>query len=313
MDKLGISAYDSSGKMKSMSDIAQNLKSVFGPMTQEMRNFYITQLFGADSSRIAGALMEKGAAGIDEYKKKLVETNAAQQAAVRMDNLAGDWQLFTGSVDMAIVSMGKWITTSVGLRPIVQEMNTIINDMGGFWNGLSPAMQQTIIVVGAVTAALAGLVFVVGAIGIALPAIMTGLSVVTGALAFMVSPIGLVIAAITALGVAYATNFGGFRDAVNGAWAVVQPLFMAIINGVMDLAGKIGTYLNQIKGPMIQIWNEISPYVMAFLTLIGGYFSSQFSAIIMIISGAWDIIKGVFGLAIDIIGGAISIFLNLIT
>lgn len=88
---------------------------------------------------------------------------------------------------------------------------------------------------------------------------------------------------------------------------------MAIINGVMDLAGKIGKYLDQIKGPMIAIWNEISPYVLGFLQLIGGYFANQFGAIIMIISGAWDIIKGVFGLAIDIIGGAISIFLNLIT
>lgn len=95
MDKLGISAYDSSGKMKSMSDIAQNLQDSLKGMTQEQKNFIITQLFGADSSRIAGALMEKGAAGIDEYKKKLVETNAAQQAAIRMDNLAGDWQLFT--------------------------------------------------------------------------------------------------------------------------------------------------------------------------------------------------------------------------
>lgn len=62
---------------------------------------------------------------------------------------------------MAIVSMGKWITTSVGLRPIVQELNTIINDMGGFWNSLSPTMQQSVIVIGAVVAALGGLIFAV--------------------------------------------------------------------------------------------------------------------------------------------------------
>lgn len=88
---------------------------------------------------------------------------------------------------------------------------------------------------------------------------------------------------------------------------------MSIISGIVDLAGKIGTYLDQIKGPMIAIWNEISPYVMEFLTLISGYFSTQFGIIISMLQGAWDVIKGVFGLAIDIIGGALSIFLNLIT
>jgi TP901 family phage tail tape measure protein len=53
MEKIGFNAYDSAGKLKSMSLIAQNLQDSLKGMTQEQKNFTITQLFGADSSRIA--------------------------------------------------------------------------------------------------------------------------------------------------------------------------------------------------------------------------------------------------------------------
>lgn len=49
-----------------------------------------------------------------------------------------------------------------------------------------------------------------------------------GALAFLLSPIGLIIAGVAALGLAFSTNFMGFRDTVVGVWAVVSPVLTQI-------------------------------------------------------------------------------------
>lgn len=79
--------------------------------------------------------------------------------------------------------------------------------MSGWFASLSPGMQKFIEYAGIAAVAVGGLVFAVGAIGIVLPSILAAVSAISSALAFLVSPVGLVIAAITALGVAYTTNF----------------------------------------------------------------------------------------------------------
>lgn len=91
---------------------------------------------------------------------------------------------------------------------------------------------------------------------------------IAGALAFLLSPIGLIIIGITALGVAFSTNFMGFRDSVMGAWAVVSPILTQIWKGFEDTFGKIMAYVELIKGPLMQVWGEIQPFVMVFLESI---------------------------------------------
>ena len=122
-----------------------------------------------------------------------------------------------------------------------------------------------------------------------------------GALTFLLSPIGLIIAGVVALGLAFSTNFMGFRDAVMGAWAVVSPILTQIWKGFEDTFGKMMAYVELIKGPLMEVWGEIQPFVTVFLDTIGQYFVTTFSNIIQVVGGAFDIIKGIFDLAFSII------------
>lgn len=124
---------------------------------------------------------------------------------------------------------------------------------------------------------------------------------IAGALAFLLSPIGLIIIGITALGVAFSTNFMGFRDAVMGAWAVVSPLLTQIWKGFEDTFGKIMAYVELIKGPLMEVWGEIQPFIMVFLESIGQFFSTTFANIVQVVGGAFDVIKGIFDLAFSLI------------
>lgn len=311
MEKIGFNAYDSTGKMKSMKDIAQNLQDGLKGLSDEQRNAALTTIFGSDSMRIAAAVAEKGAEGYDKYAAAIANTNAAEQAKIRLDNLAGSWEALKGTVDLMATNLGEKIGNT--LRPAIDALNAALGDMGKWWESLSPGMQEFITIAGTAAAVLAGIVFAVGAIGIAFSVALPAISAVAGAFAFLLSPIGLIVAALAALGVAYATNFGGFRDTVNSAFAAMKPAFDSFVNTLSNVATQVMTYVELIKGPLVTVWDTIKPYVFEFLDTLKTYFSETFTNLITILSGAWDIIKGVFEIAFNVIAGAFTLFFQVLT
>lgn len=69
-------------------------------------------------------------------------------------------------------------------------------------------------------------------------------------------------------------------------------------------------YVELLKAPLMAIWAEIQPIIMAFLQIIGETFISTFQNIIQFVGGAFEVLKGIFDLAIAVIGGAITLFLQ---
>ena len=78
-----------------------------------------------------------------------------------------------------------------------------------------------------VATAIAGIVAALAGFSLVLPSIVSGMKLLGTIIASVVSPIGLVVAAITALGVAYTTNFLGFRDIVDSVFGRVQEIISA--------------------------------------------------------------------------------------
>lgn len=117
-------------------------------------------------------------------------------------------------------------------------------------------------------------------IGPVIAAIGIGLSAIGGVLAFLLSPLGLIIVALTALGVAFATNFGGIQDTLRpilnwlqtnfgdvwGAlWAGVPPA--QIMSGLLyrllppETAESIKNGLNDIKTKLEDTWKSIQTWI----------------------------------------------------
>ncbi|MBN1610375.1 MAG: phage tail tape measure protein, partial [Polyangiaceae bacterium] len=91
------------------------------------------------------------------------------------------------------------VTLGDRFLPIIRE---VVDWLKPLIDGFSKAPDSVI----ATGLAVAGLVAAIG------PALMV-MGALTTALGFLLSPIGLVVAAVAALAVAFATNFGGIRDA----------------------------------------------------------------------------------------------------
>lgn len=153
MDELGISAYDAAGNFIGLAAFAGNLKDSLKTLTPEQRNSAMATIFGSDAVRAATVLYDEGEDGIRNWIDAVDDQGyAAETAAMRLDNLKGDWETLTGSIDTALITMGEGADGP--MRAFVQGLTNIVD---GF-NDLPDGAQQTILAVGiaAATIGLAG-------------------------------------------------------------------------------------------------------------------------------------------------------------
>lgn len=101
MDSLGLSFYDSNGKMKSLADITEMLETKMSGLTDEQKNQALITLFGQESLSGMMALMDRGSGEVrkltDEYKN--CDGSAKDMAKTMQDNLSGAVEEFGGSVE----------------------------------------------------------------------------------------------------------------------------------------------------------------------------------------------------------------------
>jgi TP901 family phage tail tape measure protein len=158
IERLGLSLYDSQGNFLGLENAAGQLASAYTLMDEESRNASMGIIFGRETITSATALYQAGAAGVDEWTKSVDDSGyAAETAALRLGNLAGDWEALTGAIDTALISMGAGADGP--LRALVQGLTGLV----GVFNEAPSVVQQTTLAVVAVgaAAALAGGAFLV--------------------------------------------------------------------------------------------------------------------------------------------------------
>lgn len=161
MDELGISAYDATGNFIGLTEFAGNLQAALRDLTPEQRNAAMATIFGSDAVRAASVLYSEGADGIQEWIDAVNDQGyAAETAAMRLDNLAGDVEALGGAFDTALITSGSGANDM--LRMLVQGATAAVD----VFNGLPASVQGTITVVGI---AAAGIALVGGAALIAVP------------------------------------------------------------------------------------------------------------------------------------------------
>lgn len=101
MEELGISFYDSEGKMKSLSEQVGMLRKVTEGMTDEQRNNYLVTLYGQEALSGMLALINAGEGSLQELTAAYENSDGAAQAAAdtMQDNLAGAMEQLGGSAE----------------------------------------------------------------------------------------------------------------------------------------------------------------------------------------------------------------------
>ena len=126
MDELGISAYDAQGNFIGLEKFAGNLQGALEDLTPQQRNAAMATIFGSDAVRAANVLYEQGASGIERWTRLVDDQGfAASVAATRLDNLRGDQEKFSGSLETALIKSGT--AANFVLREMTQAATGVIN------------------------------------------------------------------------------------------------------------------------------------------------------------------------------------------
>lgn len=236
---------------------------------------------------------------------------AIQDGRISFDQLANSVKDWGGSVDntfeatldpidefktalneLKIVGMELVEAAAPLIKSLAEGLKNAVSGLRSAWEGLSPQMQETIIKLAAVAAAV-GPVLVVGgqlAGGIsnlmelapqlvsAFGAVKTALSALWGVLA--ANPIALVIAAVAALVAAFIycwNRFEGFRNFFLGAWAAIRQGVQDAARWIGDAIHNIGDWfanlgqnalnwgrdlINNFLGGLKQKWDDVKNWVL---------------------------------------------------
>lgn len=101
MDALGMSFFDSEGKMLSLSEIIRVLQKSTANLTEEQRNQALATIFGQEALSGMLALIDAGPEQLDELTNAFenCEGAAADTAAVMNDNLQGSFSTLQSSLE----------------------------------------------------------------------------------------------------------------------------------------------------------------------------------------------------------------------
>ena len=221
-----------------------------------------------------------------EWRKALEEFwEPAQTMAERFAELKNTFSDTATKIWEALLPVVQKLLETI--KPIIDKVADRIQ--------ANPELASKILLV---TTAITGLIFVISSLSSIIPAITAWIS-------FLASPIWLVIGAITALWVAYATNFWGFRDFVNETWTLIQPVLIelkdAFIECFWDIRESIKEIYAQLEPILIPLWEIFKEAVKWTLLFVVELVKSSFQAI-------WDTVKWVTAIFNEVIDFFKNIF-----
>jgi TP901 family phage tail tape measure protein len=264
--KDGTSAfYDANGKLKSMGEISDLLKSKLKNMTDAQRLSTLEVMFGTDAIRAANILYKEGADGIKNMKSEMSKVTAEKVAAEKMNNLKGSIEQLKGSLETAAITVGAIVIPKIKI--MVDKITVLANKFAE----LDPELKENIIKWGLMAAALGPVLSTSGKL------LTTGSSLI-GTMSKLAKSITTTAKAAAAVETATA----GASVGTAGLGASLGSLAVAAAPWVITGAAVAGTGYLIYKGmteeaiPAVNLFADKYDYVVADISasnasLTGGY------------------------------------------
>lgn len=118
---LGVSAYDSEGRMRNLKDVFGDMQKAMDGMTDKERTDIISKAFNARDLKNVQALLGTTADRWDQLSASIDNSKGAAEAMAntQLDNLAGDITLFNSALEGAQIAISDKLNPA--LRTFVQE------------------------------------------------------------------------------------------------------------------------------------------------------------------------------------------------
>ena len=302
-----IAVMDAEGNYRDFVDILADVEAATNGMGEAEKAAALQSTFTADSIKGLNLMLNAGAGEMDGFREELYGCAGAAEetAAIMTDNLGGDLAAMGSAFEELSLKIYEGLQEP--LRGIVQFVTgTVIPGISYFAEHLDVLGP----VITGVAAALGVLAIAMNISNIATAA-SKAVGTLTGSLkglfaAMAANPIGIVIAVIAGLVVAFITlwnNCEEFRNFWIGLWdnvmAAVSPLVNWVRANVITPLEEAFTMLQEalafvwdaVVSNVMDAWNQIAPCVEAGMQVVQSVISSVMGVVQAIWTTVWGVIS----------------------
>lgn len=295
-DNIGevvIQTTNTDGSMRNLSNILADCRTAFSGLSESEKAAAAESLVGKYAMSGFLALMNAGKGDIEKLSDAIAGCDgaAANMADTMQDNLQGQVTILKSAVSEAAISIGEVLT------PVIKEVVEKIQEWTEKFNSLSEGQKKTIVMIGAIVAAIAPLLIIIGTVVSTIGNIISGMGTL---LTFLGGISGTVMAAVAAIGVLIAaivhlwnTN-EEFQNSITQIWEKVKAAFQAFSDGILERLSAMGLEFGSMTEVIKAVWdgfcNLLAPGIEAAFSIIATKLETAFNVIL----GIWDVFSAVF-------------------
>ena len=305
MDELGLSFYDSEGKMKPLKDQIGMLKDAFKGLTPEQQQNALVTLYGQESLSGMLALIDKGPDKLGKLTDSLKNSDGAadKMARTMQDNMNSSLEQMMGALESAAIVIQKV------MAPAVRKIADAVSGMVDMFVSAPEPVQKMIVVIGLIVAAIGPLLVIFGQavvtiqrVKVGFMALQAGLALMETSLAAVILPVlGIVaaIAAVIVIGVLVYKNWDKIVAFGKKAWANITKFVSDAAKAIKEKWGDITQWFsdtwNNIKNGAKGLWDgtiqgakDAVDSVKNAWNGIKEWFANLWKGTISGLSSAWD-------------------------
>ncbi len=135
--KLGVSIYDSSGKMRAYRDIISDMSGALSSLTQEQRDQALQYIFGSDAARAANIIFGQSVDVFDKMRDSVTKQGvAADVAAARSRGLSGAWENIKSTLETMALTIYDNVSGPIeeAIRKAGDALGNLSSKLGDIWS-----------------------------------------------------------------------------------------------------------------------------------------------------------------------------------
>ncbi len=300
MEKMNVSITNSDGSFKSLDEILTTMRTSFSNLNDDQQAYYATALAGKEGMSGLLSILNLTQTEYDALSESMKNCSgvAGETAAVMQDNLQSKTEQLGGALESLAIQLSQYVI------PFLTDLVVWITSLIEAFTNLNPMVQKVILFIVGLIAVLSPLLIVIGKVISFVGTVMTLLPKLAGLLTtvktafaafnavLLANPIGLVIAAIAALVVAFLylwNNCEEFRQFWQNLWEKLKGALKSALDFIENHALK--AFQN--------LWNGIKEKVGGIRTSITSGFDEAVSYI-------QNLIRSAYTWGADLIGGIVD-------
>lgn len=265
MDELGLSFYDSEGKMKPLKDQIGMLKDAFKGLTPEQQQNALVTLYGQESLSGMMALIDKGPDKLGKLTESLKNSDGAadKMAKTMQGNMNSSLEQMMGALESAAIVVQKV------LAPAVRKVADAVSGLVDKFVSAPEPVQKMIVTIGLIVAAIGPLLVIFGQAVLVLQrvkvgflALRSGLALIgSGFTAISLPVLGIIaaIAAVIAIGILVYKNWDKISKFGKEVWGNVKKFASDAAEAIKEKWGDITKWFsdtwNNLKNGAKGLWD----------------------------------------------------------